>query len=45
MSSPSKKSAPQVHMASSTGMMLRPNGVRVQYFWSDLIDPVRDDPS
>ena len=28
MSSPSKKPAPQSHMASSTGMMLRPNGVR-----------------
>ena len=28
MSSPSEKPAPQSHMASSTGMMLRPNGVR-----------------
>ena len=28
MSSPSKKPAPHSHMASSTGMMLRPNGVR-----------------
>ena len=28
MSSPSKKPAPQSHMASSTGMMLRPNEVR-----------------
>ncbi len=28
MSSPSKKPAPQSHMASSTGMILRPKGVR-----------------
>ncbi len=28
MSSPSKKFVPQLHMASSTGMMLLPNGVR-----------------
>ena len=28
MSGPSKMPAPQSHMASGTGMMLRPNGVR-----------------
>ncbi len=28
MSDPSKKPAPQSHMASGTGMTLRPNGVR-----------------